>query len=71
MELGPEDVSLLERCPHFSEGVMHSLQWTLLYVISDAQGSLTNHNSTTPIHTLCGCMCELIDIHLMERKQAA
>ena len=28
MELGPEDVSLLERCPYFSEGVMYRLQWS-------------------------------------------
>ena len=27
MELGPEDVSLLERCL-FSEGVMYRLQWS-------------------------------------------
>ena len=28
MELEPEDVSLLERCPHF-RGVMYRLQWSL------------------------------------------
>ena len=38
MELGPEDVSLLERCPHFRgcyvqasmelEGVIYRLQWS-------------------------------------------
>ena len=27
MELGPEDVSLLERCPHF-RGDMYRLQWS-------------------------------------------
>ena len=27
MELGPEDVSLLERCP-ISEGGMYRLQWS-------------------------------------------
>ena len=27
LDLGPEDVSLLERCPHF-RGVMYRLQWS-------------------------------------------
>ena len=30
MELVPEDVSLLERCPHFRGGYMYRFQWSYI-----------------------------------------